>query len=153
MNVRYLSLLGLGAALTLLIASSPASGTWKLNTAKSSYSSGTGLKSRTMQLSEEGDWVVRKTESVDAEGNATTTLNRYKLDGKEYDWKGPTASGKLRVKKIDDRHAEWVFKDGAGLVVEGRTVLSEDGKILTESTTATNAKGETRKSVLVFDRQ
>ena len=46
----------------------------KLNTAKSKFSQGPVPKSRTVVISQDGDWIVQNVDSVDAEGKAETSI-------------------------------------------------------------------------------
>lgn len=152
-TVRRLALAILAAALALS-AANPTLGTWKLNKAKSKYSPGPAPKSSTLVYSQYGDWIVQKSEGVNAEGKPTTLSNRYKVDGKEYPFTGPAgSSGTIAVKKIDDYLSEWVIKGEDKSLVNGRTVISKDGKTRTQTMTGVNAKGETVKNVVVYDRQ
>ena len=73
-TTRNLCLSVLAAALALS-AATPHLGTWKLNTAKSKFSPGPGPKSRTMVVSQDGDWTVQKADGVNAEGKPTTSIN------------------------------------------------------------------------------
>jgi hypothetical protein len=152
-TVRNLSLTVLAAVLTLA-AADPSLGTWKVNTAKSKFN-GPAPNLRTVVVSQDGDWIVQKSEGVNAEGKATTSSNRYKRDGKEYPWQSSlTGPAKITNKRIDDYHYESVLRGEAGVSnVRTVTVLSKDGKTRTQTVTGVNAKGEKFNNVVVYDRQ
>lgn len=145
-------MIGIVAASLTLSAADMVSGTWKLNTAKSKYSPGPGPKSGTTTMSMEDDWLVTRTEAVNSEGKATSSNNRYKLDGKEYPYKTPLVEGTISVKRIDDFHNEATIKGGKAMIT-GKAVISKDGKTRTVTTTGTNAEGKPVKTVAVYDRQ
>src|SRR5262245_15250779 len=86
------------AATFALTAADMLSGTWKLNVAKSKYNPGPAPKSATITYSMDGDWVILKSQGVDAAGKATSFDNRYKFDGKEYPFKNAAADGTISVK-------------------------------------------------------
>jgi hypothetical protein len=143
------------AATLALSAAEPGLGTWKLNTAKSKFSPGRPVpKSSTTVFSREGDWIVQKTDGIDAEGKPTNYSNRYKLDGGKYPFKVPgLASGAITVTRIDDYNYEWVFTGEGGGQVKGRTVISKDGKTRTQTSTGVDPQGRKIDSVQVSDRQ
>jgi len=135
-----------------LSAADMISGTWKLNTGKSKYSPGPGPKSLMVTYSMEGDWVVTKAQGVSADGKATSTSNRYKLDGKEYPYKTPVVEGMISLKRIDDYHVESVVKGGKHMTT-AKSVISKDGKTRTMTITGTNAEGKPVNNVVVYERQ
>ena len=142
------------AGVLVLSAADPSLGTWKLNTAKSKFSPGPAPRSSTVVVSQDGDWIVSKTDGVNAEGKPTTSINRIKRDGKEYPWQGlSTGPAKITAKKIDDYHFESVLRGEAGGAVNVRTVISKDGKTRTQTATGIDAKGHKVNSVMVYDRQ
>ena len=77
----------------------------------------------------------------------------YKYDGKEY----PVTGGPfdtISVKRIDANTTSWeVRKTGGKYHATGRTVISKDGKKLTQTSTATDAEGKPVSQTTVFDRQ
>jgi hypothetical protein len=140
-------------AVLTLAAADPILGTWKLNTAKSKYSPGPGPKSSTVTFSEEGDWLVTRTEGVDAEGQQVSRSNRYKRDGKEYPYDGPSGKGTIAVKRSDDYHSDGTIKGTGGSTSKVRTVISKDGKTRTLRVTGVDAKGQKVNHTIVYDKQ
>jgi hypothetical protein len=138
----------LAASLTLSGAD-PLLGTWKMNTAKSEWSPGPTPTDGTLVLTREGEWYVRKLDRVDSEGKLRTTVNRHTIDGKEHPW----GAGRLAVNKIDDYRYEWVFRGEGTYRAKGRTVISQDGKTLTETYNGADGKGQKENRVTAYDRQ
>jgi hypothetical protein len=145
--------IALSVAAVSLTAADPTLGTWKLNIAKSKFSPGPAPKSVTTTYSQDGEWIVIKTDGVSADGATITRSNRYKRDGAEYPFDGPSGMGKISIKKIDDYHAEAVTKLDGGGTVKTRSVISKDGKTRTLTSTGVNAKGQKVNTVAVYDRQ
>src|SRR6185503_6656563 len=119
---------------------------------KSKYSPGPGPKSGTATYSMDGDWVVAKAEGVNAEGKATSSSNRFKLDGKEYPYKTPLVDGTISVKRIDDFHSEATIKGGKASITS-KAVISKDGKTRAQTQTGTNADGKPVHNVVVSEKQ
>ena len=151
-TVRNLSFVVLAAALTLSAADAFL-GTWKLNVAKSKYSPGPAPKSSTIVYSQDGEWVVVKTDAVNADGKIANSTNRYKRDGKEYPYKGLTGeAGTIAVKSIDANTAEATLKIG-NATTTARTVISKDGKTFTRTLKGTNAEGKPVNNTIVYEKQ
>lgn len=148
------TIIAVAASALILSAADPWIGTWKANPAKSKYNPGPGPKSNTATYSADGDWVVLKTESIDADGKATTATNRYKRDGKAYPFNGPLiGKGTISVKAIDDHHADAVLKSESGNTVIVTTAISKDGKTRTQTSKGTTADGRKTDNIVVFDKQ
>ncbi len=149
-----LSLLTIAVAIQLP-AADLSLGTWKLDTAKSKYSPGPGPKSSTAVYTADGDWIVTKTESVSAEGKATSTSQRYKRDGKEYPWNNPNGTGKMTVtmKQIDDHHTSGTQTRDGKVVSTFKSAISKDGKTRTLTSSGTNADGKKFSNVVVYTKQ
>jgi hypothetical protein len=137
----------------LLLAADPMLGTWKMNVEKSKFSPGPAPKNVTSIYTKEGDWIVIKTEGVDSDGKPIGRTNRVKPDGNEYPFDGPNGPGKISIKKTDDYHSEAVTKLDGGGTITTRTVVSEDGKTRTQTSTGTNSKGQSVNSTVVFERE
>lgn len=148
--VLSLALLGLTGS---LLAADASLGTWKMNMSKSKFSPGPAPKSVTATYSEDGGWIVVKTEGMDSDGKAISRTGRYKRDGNDYPYEGPNGKGMINLKQTDDRHIMAVTKLEAGGTITSRTVISKDGKTRTQTSTGTNSKGEKVDTVTVFERQ
>lgn len=151
-TVRNLAFVVLAAALALSAADHFV-GTWKLNTAKSKYSPGPAPKSSTVVYSQDGDWIVAKVDTVNADGKMGSATNRYKRDGKEHPYKAPAGeSGTIAAKSIDANTTEATVKIGSASTTS-RTVISKDGKTFTRTTKGTNAEGKPVNNTAVYEKQ
>lgn len=151
-KIRNLSFVVLAAALTLSAADAFL-GTWNLNVAKSKYSPGPAPKSSTIVYSQDGDSIVVKTDTVNADGKMGSSTNRYKRDGKEYPYKAVTGeAGTIAVKSINANTAEATVKIGSATTM-ARTVVSKDGKTFTRTIKGTNAEGKPVNNTVVFEKQ
>jgi hypothetical protein len=78
----------------------------------------------------------------------------YKYDGKEYPVTGAPSFDTISVKRIDANTTSWeVRKTGGKFHGTGRTVISKDGKTLTQTSKGTDAEGKPGTQTLVFDKQ
>ena len=60
----------------------------------------------------------------------------------------------ISVKRIDANTTSWeVRKTGGKYHVTGRTVISKDGKTMTQTSKGTDAEGKPVTQTMVFDRQ
>ena len=149
---RNLIFVALAAASTLL-AADPFLGTWKMNPAKSKYSPGPAPKSATMAYTQDGDWIVGKSDTTGADGKATTATNRYKRDGKPYPYQSATGdSGTITVKAIDANTAQATVNAGKSTLTL-RTVISSDGKSFTRTTKGTDADGRKVDNMAVYEKR
>ena len=137
----------------LVFAADPFLGTWKINTAKSTYSPGPAPKSGTVVFTEEGGWLVGKNETVNADGTTTTRTNRYKRDGKPYPFDSAIGKGMISLKLTGERQALSTLKLEGGNTLTFKSVISADGKTRTMTTTGKNAQGQAVKNTVVYDRQ
>ena len=132
------------------------SGTWVLNVAKSTSS--TGLpRSGKQVISMDGGWMIVKNTGVDKDGNATTSSLISKSDGvaRPGIGNGPDAFGTLSTTtRSDDFHRKSV-----GIAITGKArmtqvvVTSPDGKVKTGTTTGVDKDGKAFNNVHVFDKQ
>ena len=153
-TTRKLCFATLAVALTLS-AADPFLGTWKLNMTKSSFSAGwPGPQRRTVVARQDGEWIVQDTDAVNATGQPVTSTNRFKFDGKEYEYRATNGTAaKVTAKRTDDYHIDWVFTDSTGAVTKGRTIISRDGKTRTDTLQGTSPKGQPVNNTAVYDKQ
>jgi hypothetical protein len=145
--------LGIGAIATAVAADSdPVIGTWQLNAAKSTFTSGPALKSQTRTYSQSGPSISLVMKSMTADGKEVTSQTTYQLDGKDYPVSGSPDYDTLSAKQVNPRTATFSLKKGSTPVGTTTRTISKDGKILTSKIKVTTAKGTT-ESVLVFDKQ
>ncbi len=150
---RIVPKLAIGVAITVMgmFAADTAVGTWKLNPAKST---GSTLKSRTdvREATPDGGIKVTRTEQS-ATGDSSESSFMYKYDGKEY----PATGGQfdtVAVKRVDANTTSWeAKKTGGKFHQKGRTVISRDGKTLTQTFKGTDADGKPVHGTNVYDKQ
>ena len=144
------ALLGLAAT---LVAADPASGTWKLNAAKSKYTPGPPPKSATVTYEETADGIKRTGKSVDGEGKTTSFEYTAKYDGKDYPVTGSDLYDAISLKRINEQTAEGTLKKSGKVVSHARRVVSENGKTMTLTINGTNAKGQKTKDIAIYEKQ
>ena len=152
---RIAAKLIIGTAITaigmMLFAADNTVGTWKLNPAKSK---GSKLTSRTdvREATPDGGLKVTRTDESKTGGPSESTWT-VKPDGKEY----PVTGGQfdtVSTKRVDANTLSWeVRKSGGKYHQTGRTVLSKDGKTLTQTFKGTDADGKAVHGTNVYDKQ
>jgi hypothetical protein len=127
-------------------------GTWKLNTAKSTFSPGPAPKSMTVTYvpAEKGVKIVVDVVPVDGAAQHWQMSGNY--DGKDYPVTGNPNADTAAFKLIDDRTGESTFKKGGKVTSTNRRVLSADGKTLTITSKGTTADRKPRSDVQVFEK-
>lgn len=123
-------------------AANPFIGTWKLDEAKSKFSSG-APKNHTVTYSEAKKDMIKVTvDGVDKDGKPVHWTWKGKFDGQPYKVKGSTTADTIALKSVNERTNDMtVMKDGK-VVQTGTIAVAEDGKSRTVTTTSTDAKGE-----------
>jgi hypothetical protein len=133
-------------------AQSALMGTWKLNAAKSKFEPGPAPKSQTLTYSMEGDKLKIVAEVVGGDGAKQTWTMVVGFDGKPAPITGNPNADTVTLKKIDERTGESTFTKGGKVMAVNTRVLSADGKTLTITTKGTDAKGQARHDVQVFEK-
>lgn len=121
-------------------------GTWKLNVAKSKFNPGPPAKAETVTIAPD-----------------KVTVEEVMADGKTQNWSytpspGTTATitgmenSSVMEKKVNDRTMEHTWKMG-NANMQGKGVLSKDGKKMTYTLTGTNSEGKPLHNVLLFEKQ
>jgi len=142
-----------GASATLWAADDPAIGSWKLNVAKSKYSTGQAPKSQTLKIEAAGDGLKLTADVVNADGTTQHLTYTAKPDGKEYPVAGDPDRDTTTMKQVDAYTTEVMGKKAGKPTVNFRRVASKDGKTLMVTGTGTDAKGQKVNTVAVYDKQ
>jgi hypothetical protein len=138
----------------------PAVGNWKLNVAKSKFSSGTPPKSATLVIGVLGDSF--KTSLQEIEGDDSQVGYEYTAtfdDDKDYPLSGSSRPERLggadtvALRRDGPRAYAGKFKKSGRIVVTNRTVVSKDGKTLTLAANGVDAKGQTIAVMTVWEKQ
>jgi hypothetical protein len=126
-------------------------GTWKLNAKKSKIGQGMG-KNMTVVYSSMVFQTKVTVDGVDGKGHPTHSEWSGMFDGKDHPVTGSPIEDMRSYKKIDDRTLEFQSKKGGKVTINGKVVVSPDGKTRTVTTDVTDAKGKKHHSVAVFDK-
>lgn len=134
-------------------AADPASGTWELNLAKSKFTPGPPPKSqtRTWEISEQSVKYTMK--GVDAQGKPALVQYAASYDGKDYPITGTPDSDMISFTRVDATTVQFTQKRAGKVVITGTRVVSKDGKVLTVTSSGTNAAGQSTSSVMVFEKR
>lgn len=129
-------------------------GTWTLNLQQSSYDpANLAPKSQTTKIMQAGDSVTAITDGVDADGKKIHTEITYKLDGKEYEYKGAPDPKTTRVyTRVDDHHYTFATKVNGLITTTSRVAVTTDGKTRTITTTGRDAQGRIIRNFAVWNR-
>ena len=151
--MRYAKLafvfLGLAA---ILVAAEPFAGTWKLNSAKTKYKTGTAPKEQTVTISEAGTDLDVTLSGTAADGGAI--MSHYTVpaqggDGKIIQSTYEAVSGK----RIGPNEREITYSKGGKAMLTAHSRVSADGKTLTVNVKGTDAQGKPVVGVAVYDKQ
>ena len=131
----------------------PAIGTWKLNVAKSKFKPGPAPRDATLKFEQSGKAVKSFQELTTATGEKMSGTYTASYDGKDYPISGSARADTLALKVTAKDTVERVDKKGGKPVTTYVRKISADGKTMTVTEKATNAKGEPVENVMVFERQ
>jgi len=132
----------------------PANGTWKLNVAKSKFSPGPAPKEMTATISAAG--AGRKVDVVGVNGDGTPIKWGYSgnFDRKENPVTGTNPDADVvMLRRLSATSVRSTYKKAGKQTLVNGVAVSADGKTLEVAQSGVNAKGQTVKNTLVFDRQ
>ncbi len=129
-------------------------GTWKLNPGKSKSSEARQIKSRTDIREAAPDGAVKMATDIQyADGTSMQYTYTCKYDGKPCPTTGAPFDT-ISLKRMDANTVTFVVsKAGGKYHMEGKSVVSADGKTRTQTASGTNAEGQPSSHTYVFDRQ
>jgi hypothetical protein len=133
------------------VAQDPNMGTWKLNEAKSKFTS--PAKNTTVIYEPAGDMIKVIVDGVDADGNATHNEWTGNFDEKYYAVTGDPTSDMRAYKRVNARTLSLTAKKGDKVTLTGTVEVSEDGRTRTVTTSGTDAKGMKFTTTAVYDKQ
>lgn len=155
MKLRTVSVtLGLAMLLmsTVALAADVASGTWKLNEAKSHLAAG-GPKNDTVKIETSGDQMKVTVDGTDAAGKPTHNEWTGKDDGKDYPVTGDPNTDMRSYKKTGARSWAITTKKDGKVRQTGTVTISADGKTRTVKISGTGADGKHVSSMAVYEKQ
>jgi hypothetical protein len=154
-TIVFVSLACLAAIPTILKAQSEV-GTWKLNTAKSTFSGVAVPKSTTVTVETQEAGIRNHTEGVAGDGSAINFSYSAKYDRKDNPITGSGAYGgadSMSLRRIDANTTELTSKKSGKVVRTTRVSISKDGKVMTANAKGTSPDGKPVNVRAVFDKQ
>jgi len=128
-------------------------GSWKLNAAKSTFTSDSVIRAQTLKFEATPAGIQLTSEGTDPQGKPMQGAYTSKFDGKDVAWTGNPLADMASPKRIDENSYENVWKSGGKATMMAKVVVSKDNKTLTVTQTPTGAQGGAAGSVAVYDRQ
>lgn len=144
-----------GIALTTVgaLAADNSLGTWKLNMDKSNFSPSAPVKSLTTTREASDGGVKVTTTGERADGTPINASYTAKYDGQECPVTGAPYDT-ITIKQVNANRfttTQWM-KDGK-YKVTGTSVISRDGKTMTNTLKGTNADGQPYSATMVWEKQ
>ena len=127
-------------------------GTWKLNEAKSKITAGSA-KNHTVVYEAVGDQIKVTVDGTDGDGNATHNEWTGKFDNKDYALVGDPTADTRAYRKQGARTLLMTVKKAGKVTMNGRIVVTANGKSRTVTTSGTDATGKRISSTAVYDKQ
>lgn len=129
-------------------------GTWKMNIAKSKFSTGTGFKSATSRIEPVPGGVKHTVDSVYADGTTRKYAYTTTYDGKDVAVTGNSPYGDTTaLTRIDANTTRTVYKNKGKVTVIQMSVVSADGKTRTVTTKGTNPAGQAVDNLSFYERE
>jgi hypothetical protein len=140
------------ALATPLFAADPFEGTWKLNAAKSKYTTGTPAKDVTLVIESQGEnYQVTATGSYQDGSPISVKYTVPKAGGAGTAQEGPFDA--VSSKRVSARVRENRYTKNGKQTLTRRIVVSQDGKTLRITVKGTDAQGKPVAGVDVFEKQ
>ena len=151
---KILSLIALAAVFfaSPSFAADPVVNTWKLNVAKSKFSTGAVLTAGTRVYTEANGQYTLDQKLTGADGKEISNRVQYR-DGKEEKQATAGPADTTLAKKIDANTWDFDLKTDGKVVGHVHRVVSADGKTLTVHNTGMQLSGAKGDETLVFDKQ
>jgi hypothetical protein len=146
----------LAVSVALWGAANPIIGTWKLNPEKSKDSAHHIPTSLIYTwATQEGGMINLTRDEISDKGQNRHSEWLGKFDGQDWPDTGSDVSdvGTIAVKQTGDRTFEFTAKKQGNVVATQKSVISDDGKTLTNVNNSRDEKGQLRSYTAVFDRQ
>jgi hypothetical protein len=150
LTAAFVATIGLAPAAQ---APDPIVGTWKLDVAKSTYKPGPAPKSATVVIEAAGKGLKVAVDAVPAEGAPMKWGYTNARDGKDSPVTGNPSYDSVAITQASPTEGSIDYKKGGKTVMTAKTVVSKDGKMLTVTTTGTDAKGQAVHNVAHYMKQ
>ncbi len=147
--------LALVASGVLLAQNDPFVGTWKLDLAKSTYVGQQAPKSLTRTVVAQGSGEKVTYEGIAADGSPILYSLTSNLDGKDSPISGKQSFGAdtIAATRVDANTITLIGKRAGKAILTTKSVVSKDGKVLTQMTKGTNGEGRPISVATVWDKQ
>ena len=149
---KLLTAVALFAFAGTLLAQSPLTGTWKLDSAQSKYTTGSPPKDVTLVIEEQGSNFAVTGNGTNADGSPLAVKYTLpvkggmgKMEGGPYD--------SISVKYISANERVNTYKKGGKVVATRHLVVSKDGKTMTTNVKGVSATGQAVDGKDVFVKQ
>jgi hypothetical protein len=147
-----LSMIFVLALVIAAMAADPFAGTWKLNVAKSKFSS-PAPKSEIITIAVRKNGSTWTFDTVDADGMSSHMEWSGIYDGKDHPVTGDPNGDTAATRKIDANTIISVGKKGEKTVDNMQIVVSQDGKTMTLNQKVKNQQRQDINNTCVFDKQ
>ena len=152
MSIALLSLVACAFPQASFAQSSPLIGTWKLNLEKSKLTP--APRSQTATFQQDGQNIKNTNQTIDAQGNATTTVFMHIYDGQSHPTTGSPVFDASTYLRLNGNTIIFSRSKAGKLVSTGTNVVSPDGNTMTVTTTGIlDANGVTGTNIGVYDKQ
>jgi hypothetical protein len=132
----------------------PQIGFWKMNVARSTFSSGTGFRSATSRIEAVDGGVKHTVDSVYADGTTRKYEYTTKYDGKDVAVVGSSPYGDTTaLTRLDVNTTRTVYKSRGTVTVTQISVVSDDRRTRMVTTKGTNPAGQAVDNLSVYERQ
>jgi hypothetical protein len=148
--------LSLVASGSLLAQTNSAIGTWKLNVVKSKFVNLAEPKSETRTVEAQGDGAKYTYEGIAADGSQISYSFTTNYDGKDSPISGvgfPNGADTTAITRVDANTTRSISKKAGKAVQTLKSVVSNGGKVTTNTSRGTNEQGQPTSSIAVFDKQ
>lgn len=149
---KVISAFALFAFATTLLAQNPFVGTWKLDSAKTKYTTGEPPKDVTLVIEEQGDNLHVAATGTNTDGSALSVKYTVPVKGGAgHVEDGPYDA--IRSRMINANVRENRYSKGGKEVTSRRIVVTKDGKTMRSVVKGVDAQGQSIAGTEVFDKQ
>ncbi len=149
-----IALIVCGGVVGLAQSKDPMYGVWKLNLTKSKYSPGPAPKELTVTIEADGPGRKVTVNGVAGDGAPLNWGYSGNFDGKDNRVTGENPDADMvMLRRINSNSVRTTFKKAGKRTLVNGVSVSSDGKTLAVASSGVNAKGQTVKNTMVFDKQ
>lgn len=150
---KVISSLALFAFAGTLLAQNPFVGTWKLDAAKTKYTSGEPAKDTTLVIEEQGDNLQVTATGTAADGSPLSVKYTVPVKGGAGQVQESATYDAVTSKVVSARVRENTYSKGGKQVSSRHVVVSKDGKTMMNTMKGMNNLGKLVAGTDVFEKQ